>query len=564
MATHDYVIDNSTGANVRADINSVLQAILTNNSSSSAPSTTAAYMWWADTTNGVLKIRNSANNGWVELLQLDGTLTLEDGSASTPALAFRDDLNTGIFSSAADTFNIATGGGERLKIDGSGITTISTTSDAPFFINTTNANGAHIRLQTSGTTKSFIGQAAGISGSLGNANDLAFRSTEDIVFSTNNDNSPNLKIDTSGRVLIGTTTEGASTADDLTIATSGTTGITLRSGTANNGNIFFSDGTSGNDELRGVIQYDHSVNGFNFNTNATTRMTIDSSGRVLIGSGAIATPKVTSHGLDIAANNMSIVFGADSNTGNDTSTRTNNAMKDQRIGAVHYKNAEEPVGVVRALNQNTANDISFGGGSSIFNAATSLRFFTGATNTTSSGSERSRIDNDGRILINRTSQISAGLVNIEYDRNTFWGMAFTKNSGTGTNIAFTNNSLTVIGSISSTDAATSYNTSSDYRLKENAVAISDGITRIKTLKPYKFNWIADETNTLVDGFFAHEVSDAVPEAITGIKDQVATDSDKGYTKGDPIYQQIDQSKLVPLLVAAVQELITKVETLEAA
>ena len=121
MATHDYVIDNSTGANVRADINLVLQAILTNNSSSSAPSTTAAYMWWADTTNGVLKIRNSSNNDWVELLQLDGTLTLEDGSASTPGLAFRDDLNTGIFSSAADTFNVATGGVERMEL---GATTI--------------------------------------------------------------------------------------------------------------------------------------------------------------------------------------------------------------------------------------------------------------------------------------------------------------------------------------------------------------------------------------------------------------------------------------------------------
>jgi len=121
MATHDYVIDNSTGANVRADINLVLQAILTNNSSSSAPSTTAAYMWWADTTNGVLKIRNSSNNDWVELLQLDGTLTLEDGSASTPALAFRDDLNTGIFSSAADTFNVATAGVERMEL---GATTI--------------------------------------------------------------------------------------------------------------------------------------------------------------------------------------------------------------------------------------------------------------------------------------------------------------------------------------------------------------------------------------------------------------------------------------------------------
>ena len=121
MATHDYVIDNSTGANVRADINNVLQAILTNNSSSSAPSTTAAYMWWADTTNGVLKIRNSSNNAWVELFQLDGTLTLEDGSASTPALAFRDDLNTGIFSSGEDVFNIATAGVEKLRISNSEI-----------------------------------------------------------------------------------------------------------------------------------------------------------------------------------------------------------------------------------------------------------------------------------------------------------------------------------------------------------------------------------------------------------------------------------------------------------
>ena len=121
MATHDYVIDNSTGSNVRSDINNVLQAILTNNSSSSAPSTTAAYMWWADTTNGILKIRNSSNNDWVELLQLDGTLTLEDGSVSTPGLAFRDDLNTGIFSSAADTFNVATAGVERMEL---GATTI--------------------------------------------------------------------------------------------------------------------------------------------------------------------------------------------------------------------------------------------------------------------------------------------------------------------------------------------------------------------------------------------------------------------------------------------------------
>tara|TARA_R100000329_G_scaffold974_1_gene1884 strand:- start:61 stop:1080 length:1020 start_codon:yes stop_codon:yes gene_type:complete len=122
MATHDYVIDNGTGAAVRTDLNNALSAIVSNNSSSSEPSTKYAYQWWADTTTGILKIRNSSNNGWVELLQLDGTLTLEDGSNSTPGLAFRDDLNTGIFSSAADTFDISCGGTTRGSFSSSGLT----------------------------------------------------------------------------------------------------------------------------------------------------------------------------------------------------------------------------------------------------------------------------------------------------------------------------------------------------------------------------------------------------------------------------------------------------------
>ena len=121
MATADYIISNQSGASFRTDLNNTLAAIVSNNSNSSSPATTYAYQWWADTSNGILKIRNSANNAWIELLQLDGTLTLEDGSASTPALAFRDDLNTGIFSSAADTFNVATGGVERMEL---GTTTI--------------------------------------------------------------------------------------------------------------------------------------------------------------------------------------------------------------------------------------------------------------------------------------------------------------------------------------------------------------------------------------------------------------------------------------------------------
>jgi len=119
MSTHDYNLANQSGASFRSDLNNCLAAILSNNSNASSPSTTVAYMLWADTNSATLKIRNSANDDWVELFQLDGTLTLEDGSASTPALAFRDDLNTGIFSSAADTFNVATGGVERLELKAS-------------------------------------------------------------------------------------------------------------------------------------------------------------------------------------------------------------------------------------------------------------------------------------------------------------------------------------------------------------------------------------------------------------------------------------------------------------
>ena len=118
MATHDYVIANASGAAVRSDLNDALAAIVSNNSSGSAPSPTYAYQWWADTSNNLLKIRNSGNTDWITLRQLDGTMLLEDGSAATPGLTFVDDFNTGIFSSAAGKINFSTGGTERLEIGG--------------------------------------------------------------------------------------------------------------------------------------------------------------------------------------------------------------------------------------------------------------------------------------------------------------------------------------------------------------------------------------------------------------------------------------------------------------
>ncbi len=118
-----------------------------------------------------------------------------------------------------------------------------------------------------------------------------------------------------------------------------------------------------------------------------------------------------------------------------------------------------------------------------------------------------------------------------------------------------------VGYIQSSGSGTIYNTGSDHRLKENQVLISDGITRLKQLKPYRFNFKKDPSTTL-DGFFAHEVQSVVPEAIAGTKDEVATKDEGDRKTGDPIYQGMDYGRITPLLTAALQEAIAEIETLK--
>ena len=179
-------------------------------------------------------------------------------------------------------------------------------------------------------------------------------------------------------------------------------------------------------------------------------------------------------------------------------------------------------------------------------------------------------------------------------------------SNTATMIQLQNAAGTEKGSIKTTTSASSFNTSSDYRLKENVNYSWDATTRLKQLKPARFNWIEDDTNTLLDGFMAHEVTSVVPEATDGAKDGVKTvtntvlnsfgnvlaenvteadwtagkiartdadgnevaeatyPSDSTWTasKEMPVYQQIDQSKLVPLLVKTILELESRITALE--
>ena len=175
-----------------------------------------------------------------------------------------------------------------------------------------------------------------------------------------------------------------------------------------------------------------------------------------------------------------------------------------------------------------------------------------------------------------------------------------------TMIQFQNGAGVEKGTIKTTTSATSFNTSSDYRLKENVSYDWDGTTRLKQLKPARFNWIEDDTNTLVDGFLAHEASVAVPESVFNDKDEtktvtnavlnshgnvieeniteadwIAGKTEKTDSEGNaiepmyasdtswvaskvvPVYQTIDHSKLVPLLVKTIQELEARITALEA-
>ncbi len=113
-----------------------------------------------------------------------------------------------------------------------------------------------------------------------------------------------------------------------------------------------------------------------------------------------------------------------------------------------------------------------------------------------------------------------------------------------------------VGTISVSSSSTAYNTSSDYRLKENVTYDWDATTRLKQLKPARFNFIAD-ADTTVDGFLAHEAQTVVPEAVTGTHNEVDAD-------GNPIMQGIDQSKIVPLLVKTILELEARITALETA
>jgi len=145
------------------------------------------------------------------------------------------------------------------------------------------------------------------------------------------------------------------------------------------------------------------------------------------------------------------------------------------------------------------------------------------------------------------------------NRSTYPGiLAFTSSNSTDLISFFsgTPTTNTAVGSITTNGSATAYNTSSDYRLKENIVPLANAVTRVKQLAPKNFTWKNNPSLGTVEGFIAHELQAVVPEAVFGEKDGVDQD-------GKPKYQGVDTSVLVALLTAALKEALTRIEALEA-
>ena len=392
MAQHDYVIDNATGANVRADINSALLAISSNNSGSSAPSTTYATQFFADTTNSLLKLRNTSNNAYVNLFTLAGGVSVD--AAST----FNEDVT---FTGATSGRNVFFDKSEdRFEFLDNAKAAFGTDADLSIF-----HDGSNSYISEQGTGSLVLKS---------NTIDITNAAQDEFIQRMFENSSVEIYFDSSRKFQTKTTF------------------LELGSEAGSTDVVFIDSSHSSNTKPH-----------MDFRLDADLTVRFDSGGRVLVGG--------------ITANNVS---GSDA------------------------------------------------------------RF---------------------QVSYAKTSQFG---IHIRPSDN---------NTGGGQPMLFQNQAGTSIGSISADASNVAFNTSSDYRLKENVVAISDGITRLKTLKPSRFNFKINPSKT-VDGFLAHEVT-AVPEAITGTKDEVDSDN-------NPVYQGIDQSKLVPLLVAAVQEAIVKIETLE--
>jgi hypothetical protein len=352
------------------------------------------------------------------------------------------------------------------------------------------------------------------------------------------------------------------------------TGITIVSGTASLGSIHFADSPTGDDSYRGFIQYDHVSNFMRFATNATERMRIDSSGNVGIGvvpptdahatwsqlflgeKGSYISEKSNSGGIygNFVTDNLYI----DADTGAFANITTDQSSAYRQEAGVHhwYSQASGSAGAAVTLSEKmtinssgnvgigTSSPVNIGGyGGLTLNGTTGSIFslMTNGTETTrfvgignetsiqcaattgfisfvqglSGGTERMRIDSGGGVRINNTADATfTAQLNTQFTnaKNCGLYLKVTNTSVTQSMIIFGNTINDAVGSITTNGAATTYATSSDYRLKTDAQPMTGASARVLALKPVNFAWIVDGSR--VDGFLAHEAQAPKTQCVT--------------------------------------------------
>ena len=485
---------------------------------------------------------NSYANNLVVYEAGHGGITIATGTSNHASLYFADGTSGDTayrgyldYDHADDTLDIGTGGTHSVTINSSGNVGIGTTSP-DLKLDVSHGTGSEYVATFQNTADNLelkIGTVSGLLNIQGaNAsNNAAYQ----IAL---NAEGGNVGIGTSSpdnTLHVHTNSAGSVTAnvdfDDLVVENNTNMGMSFLSPNNTFQQIGFGDV---DDNDIGKIIYQHTNDSMQFVVNASERMRITSAGNVGIGENdpdSTLTVKGASH----------TNFQVKSNSESTKAFIQTVQDSDVRIGS------------------STNHPVSF----------------------YQNGGEVMRISANGsgkRFTMGTTSPLNGGGAMASFVFSGAQGVFIsTVNQSGGQCMGFVHQQSSVVGSINITSSATQYATSSDYRLKENVDYTWDATTRLKQLKPARFNFIADDTNTLVDGFLAHEVSSVVPNAVVGTKDAMKeevlyVEDDElpdGKNVGDvkeavrPDYQHMDHSKLVPLLVKTIQELEARITALEA-